>query len=350
MKKLLILLIFTIVLFSCQTSEKNNSVKKPEVFSHDIEGKERPWFKDPVGREGDFTFAIISDLTGGERDRIFEVAVAQVNRFDPRFVLSVGDLIDGGTEDTLQLKLEWDDFDGRAKKLKKPFFHLGGNHDLTNPTMRKFWNTRYGPTYYHFKYNNVLFLMMDSEDFEENRMMEIYTARAKALKIINGEIPGEYTESEYYNMEERLTGAITSSQKEYFQKILEQNPDVDWTFVFMHKPVWLKEGQPEWTDLEALLSKRNFTLINGHYHSYSHRKKMNMDYIMLGTTGGAQDAEDPNSFDHISLVKMENGKPVLTNLRMDGILDESGHIPLNGDSLSFQAYKPTFVGQRVPGE
>lgn len=75
-----------------------------------------------------------------------------------------------------------------------------------------------------------------------------------------------------------------------------------------------------------------------------------MDYIMLGTTGGAQDEKDPNSFDHISLVKMENGKPVLTNLRMDGILDETGHIPLHGDTLSYQASKPTFVGQRIPGE
>jgi hypothetical protein len=29
-----------------------------------------------------------------------------------------------------------------------------------------------------------------------------------------------------------------------------------------------------------------------------------MDYLILGTTGGSQAPEDPNSFDHITLVRM----------------------------------------------
>lgn len=49
--------------------------------------------------------------------------------------------------------------------------------------------------------------------------------------------------------------------------------------------------------------------------------------------------ENINSFDHITLVRMAKEKPIITHLRMDGILDETGHIPLNGDSLSFQASK-----------
>ena len=96
-------LLFLTLLFVFALACKESREQKAS-FSHGIESLSKPWNKEPVEVEGDFSFAIISDLTGGERKRIFEVAVEQINRFDPRFVLSVGDLIEGGTEDTLQLK------------------------------------------------------------------------------------------------------------------------------------------------------------------------------------------------------------------------------------------------------
>ena len=106
-------------------------------FQHGITEGAKPWTsEDFEATEEDFTFAIISDLNGGERPGIYSQAVRQLNRLDPTFVLSVGDLIDGGTEDTVQLKKEWDSFDARTRELKMPFFYLGGNHDLTNMAMR----------------------------------------------------------------------------------------------------------------------------------------------------------------------------------------------------------------------
>ena len=64
---------------------------------------------------------------------------------------------------------------------------------------------------------------------------------------------------------------------------------------------------------------------------------------MLGTTGGFQNDEDEKSFDHFTLVRMAKEKPVITHLRMDGVLDETGSIPLGGDSLSFQASKTKII-------
>ena len=331
---LLVVLTGTLVYGCKQNLHQNTS------FVHQIQTSQKPWNQSPRDSDGDFSFAIISDLTGGERERIFEVAVEQVNRFEPLFVLSVGDLIEGGTEDTLQLKREWDDFDRRANKLEAPFFHLGGNHDLTNPSMKRFWQGRYGPTYYYFMYNQVLFLMLDSEDYEDKRMMEIYRARARALKMIEGEIEGVYEESEYYNMEERRTGSMSAEQRIYFEEALEKHPDAKWTFVFMHKPLWKKAGPSEWRELEKKLVERDYTVFNGHFHSFSHELKNDNNYIMLGTTGGAQSEQDPNSFDHISWVRMVGGRPVISHIRMDGILNEAGEIPLGGDTLSFQAYRP----------
>ncbi len=318
MSKWILHLLLIFGLLACKQRES------PPVFQHEVTGTATPWTSAEFeATEPDFTFAIISDLNGGERPGVYSQAVAQLNRLDPTFVLSVGDLIDGGTEDTLQLRKEWDSFDARTRKLKMPFFYLGGNHDLTNPTMRTFWKDRYGPRYYYFKYRDVLFLMMDSEDYSEKRMMEIYHARDTAIRILDGDLDGNYRESSYYNMPERRVGHLGDEQAAYFKEVLKEHPEVRWTFVLMHKPLWMREGVGNLEPLEKALEGRNYTVISGHFHTYSHRKRNGMDYLILGTTGGAQNPEDPNSFDHITLVHMA-GEPEITHLKLDGILDITG--------------------------
>ncbi|MEK9779676.1 MAG: metallophosphoesterase [Gammaproteobacteria bacterium] len=302
---------------------RSEQPRKPK-FEHDITNGPTPWTSDQFElEEEDFTFAIISDLNGGERPGVFSTAVSQLNRLDPTFVLSVGDLIDGGTEDSSQLALEWDFFEDRASRLNMPFFYLGGNHDLTNATMREFWKNRFGPRYYHFVYENVLFLMLDSEDYEDQRMREIYLARDEALKVLNGELTGKFEDTEYYSMPERRLGAINNKQVNYFKSILKKYPSVKWTFVLMHKPLWMREDEKGLGILENLLADRPYTVINGHFHSFSHRIKNGRDYMILGTTGGGQNKMDSMSFDHISFVRMSI-PPVITHIRLDGILDERG--------------------------
>jgi 3',5'-cyclic AMP phosphodiesterase CpdA len=323
MKQISQLLIAGILLFSCKPTPI-----PPLKFTHDIKSGPTPWTSNTFEKtEDDFTFAIISDLTGGERHGIYSRAVSQLNRLDPTFVLSVGDLIDGGTEDSLTLASEWDSFDGRTAELNMPFFHLGGNHDLTNPTMRQFWEKRFGARYYYFIYENVLFLMLDSEDYEEERMLEIYHARAHALKVLDGEIEGKWEETEYYSMSERNIGGLSNAQINYFSKVLAENKDVKWTFLLMHKPLWQREDAGGLGKIEKQLQTRPYTVINGHVHSMSHRKRFERDYIILGTTGGSQKPNDSMAFDHVTLVRMTE-EPIITHLKMDGILDETGAVPL----------------------
>ncbi|MCO4820811.1 MAG: metallophosphoesterase [Flavobacteriaceae bacterium] len=324
MKNQCLFVLSILILTGC----KQNIKTKPD-FIHDINSGHKPWTGETFElEEKDFTFAIISDLTGGEREGVFSTAVSQINRLDPTFVLSVGDLIDGGTEDSLKLAKEWDSFDFRASKFNMPFFYLGGNHDLTNPRMRKFWKNRFGPRYYHFLYEDVLFLMMDSEDYEEDRMLEIYKARAKAIKVINGELEGKYEDTEYYSMAERQTGGLSNDQFIYFKNILDKYPNVKWTFVLMHKPLWMREDEKGLGKLENILSSRPYTVINGHLHSFSQRIRNNRNYTTLGTTGGSQNKLDSMAFDHVTFIRMDK-KPVITHLKMDGILDETGAVPLS---------------------
>lgn len=319
MSKWILHLLLILGLLGCKQEES------PPVFQHEVTSIAKPWTSAEFeATESDFTFAIISDLNGGERPGVYRQAVEQINRLDPTFVLSVGDLIDGGTEDTLQLRKEWDSFDARTRKLEMPFFYLGGNHDLTNTAMRGFWEKRYGPRYYHFIYKDVLFLMLDSEDYTEQRMMEIYHARDTAIRILDGDLEGNYQESTYYRMPERRVGHFGNEQAAYFKAVLQQHPEVRWTFVLMHKPLWMRDGPGNLAPLEKALEGRNYTVIGGHFHTYSHRKRKGMDYLILGTTGGSQYPEDPNSFDHITLVHMDR-QPEITHLKMDGVLDITGN-------------------------
>jgi hypothetical protein len=328
------IILVALAIFSCTAPEQ---AKSP--FSHEINVAQKPWNSETFeATEEDFTFGIIADLTGGERPGIFSVAVEQLNQLEPTFVLSVGDLIEGGTKDLAQLEQEWESFDGRANRLQMPFFHIGGNHDLSNLVMQDFWKSRYGELYYYFIYDDVLFLMLDSEDFDEATLDKIDRYRADAMKIIYGEIEGDFDTTRYFHLPERITGAISKDQVNYFADVLDRHRDVRWTFVFMHKPVWKRDDDMGLKPIEELLKERKYTVINGHEHSFSYQQRNEQDYLMLGTTGGFQAPDNQQAFDHITLVRMAE-EPVITHLRLDGILDKTGHIPNGGDTLNFQASK-----------
>ncbi|HYV39219.1 MAG TPA: metallophosphoesterase, partial [Gemmataceae bacterium] len=111
-----------------------------------------------------FRFAIVSDNTGGARSGIFARAVEQLNILQPEFVMSVGDLIEGYTTDQASIDRQWKDFNAMIAKLQVPFFYIPGNHDVTNTVMEQRWKDQFGRLYYHFKYKDVLFLMLNSED------------------------------------------------------------------------------------------------------------------------------------------------------------------------------------------
>jgi len=143
--------VFLLVIIFLLTACAGNQITQGDtpVFRHDIPGQATPWtHSDFDNGESKFTFALFSDLTGGEREGVFEVAIAQINLLRPELIVNVGDLIEGGTTDREQLTREWDSFDQRAGRARAPVFYTGGNHDLTHPEMWKFWDERYGKRYY----------------------------------------------------------------------------------------------------------------------------------------------------------------------------------------------------------
>lgn len=252
---------------------------------------------EPNDGSEEFKFVVVTDRTGDHREGVFRDAMARINLLEPAFVVSVGDLIEGYTEDRTRLAAEWDEMEGFIDELRMPFFYAAGNHDISNAVMAEVWRERLGPSYYHFRYKGVSFVVLNSE---------LFTSVAN---------PGE-----------PVGGPDTQAEQMAFvERVLAENADARWTIVVVHQPLWdLHEVHEDWLRVEALLGERPYTVFAGHFHRYTSQRRHDRKFLTLATTGGgsAMRGIDRGEFDHVALVSMTDDGPVLANLMLDGIHDE----------------------------
>jgi len=277
--RLFVLVLLAITFGGCRGVEGDLKIRKS--------GGANPWTNLEFYNEADnFQFAIMSDRNGGNRPGVFAKGVEKVNLLKPEFVMCVGDLINGGTEDEAELERQWEEFDGIVSKLEMPFFYLAGNHDIGNEVMARKWRQRLGASYYHFVYRDVLFLCLNTEDPPRRN--------------------------------------ISDGQVEYFREALKANKDVRWTLLFMHEPVWQGEALENWEKLESLLGNRKYSVFAGHKHRYQTELRKGRRYYILSTTGAAGGDDDPADcqFDHIVWVTMSDEGPVAANLLLKGFLGD----------------------------
>lgn len=233
--------------------------------------------------EETFRFAIVSDRTGGMRGGIFAEAIKKVDMLQPEFVLSVGDLIDGYTEDPAVWNAQWDEFDAIIENLSMPFYYVPGNHDTSNELLTEVWRARHGRDYYHFTYKDVLFIALNTDEIEG--------------------------------------GGIGEDQVQYFEEVLSENQDVRWTLLFMHRPVWSYGDRMGYDGIEEALGERNYTLFSGHHHHYRYKMHNGMEHFTLATTGGGSWMRNPDvgELDHITWVTMKEKGPEVAHIDINGI-------------------------------
>lgn len=276
MRVLLSLMLLTPVVTAAQTPQ----------FEVKLETEQKPWTNLAVNNAPEnFQFAIVTDRTGGHRAGVFMDGVRKLNLLQPEFVVSVGDLIEGYTRDVSRLDREWAEFNGFVAQLEMPFFYVPGNHDITNEVMTAQWLKRFGRSYYHFRYQDVLFLCLNSEDPPKSQ--------------------------------------ISEDQVAYVEAALEENEDVRWTLVFIHKPLWSYDPGSGWDKIQALLNARRYTAFAGHTHRYFERFEEDNQHITLATMGGGSQLRGNTfgEFDHFAWVTMTDDGPIIANLMLDGIWD-----------------------------
>ena len=257
-----------------------------------INSENKPWTYEHVNdHKNKFNFVVVTDRTGGERKGIWQKGIDKINLMQPAFVVSVGDLINGYTKDPDKISNEWEEFNLFVKQLEMPFFYVAGNHDYTNEVMENEWFKRFGSDYYYFLYKNVLFLCLNSEH------------GFTALK--NPDLGEE--------------------QVKFVEKILKENTNVDWTMIFMHQPLWLRESGKNWLKVENLIKNRDHSVFTGHHHKYKLYERNKNDYFVLATMGGGSDLRgvEYGEFDHFMFITMTERGPYFSNLMLDGIEDKN---------------------------
>lgn len=291
---------------------------KDTQFVADVTTDAKPWTDKSFHNDPDnFQFAIVSDRTGGHRPDIFSRAMERCNWLQPEFVICVGDLISGGTENLDVLNAEWDELQDRTESLEMPFFYLAGNHDIGNKVMADLWRQKFGPDYYSFVYHDVLFLCLNAQDGA-------------------GYSPG-----------------LSTDQITYMQQAITQHHDVRWTMVFVHQPLWLNDELPPdqdtgFSQITAALDDRPYTVFAGHTHKYAKYYRNDRNYYVLATTGGGSPLRGAvfGQLDHITWVTITDDGPRLANLALDGIYHDG--LTDNTDFQLLEAFQSATVRPETP--
>ena len=296
-----------------------------EAYADGADQSATPWTSlKPNDADDLFHFVIVADRTGGERRGVFPAAMPKINLLEPAFVVSVGDLIEGYTEDQARLDSEWDEFERFIGELESPFFYAAGNHDMSNAVMAETWQRRFGPSYYRFVYKNVLFLVLNSELFG-------------MVSDPESAVPGPWTQAE---------------QLAFIERTMAEHPDPRWTIVIIHQPLWdYGSGvRGDWPLVEEMLGDRDYTVFAGHFHQYVKHIRNDRKYITLATTGGISNLRGPvyGEFDHIAWITMTDNGPRIANLLLDGIHDEN--VSTTATRAGIRSLRDAVVSLPVLGE
>jgi hypothetical protein len=331
------IILFLIFQNGCNQDRQQDIDKAISEFKYDTEimANSRPWSKEDFKDNPDnFQFAIIGDRTGGANVQgTFALAMDQLNLLQPEFVINVGDIIEGYSEDKGELINMWEEAEGMTNSLQMPFFYTRGNHDVSNPTAKEVWKERRGPNYYYFIYKDVLFIILDSEDNPRPEPPPEIREATKVYKKLQTEDPeaakkmlAEFMKSEAIVAALGKPVEFPEKQMDWITKTLEENVDVRWTFLFMHEPCWENPSE-SFKLIEELLMTRDYTFFAGHLHYYDYDNINDREYITIGPTGASWHHDGPGNVDHVMWVTMTDEGPEMANIALKGIFDRKGLDP-----------------------
>jgi predicted phosphodiesterase len=228
-------------------------------------------------------FAIIGDRTGGHQDSVYEKIVAEVAAAKPEFVITVGDAIEGYTEDTTELNKEWQEYKAIVAPLAMPLHLTPGNHDITTDGQLGPYERNAGKPYYSFDYKNMHFIVLDVSRWESS-----------------DKIPAEQLDW--------LAADLATARKARFR------------FVFFHKPFWTAttaEGKPD--TLHSLFRKYGVDAVfNGHNHYYYSAAYDGIKYTAVGSSGGETDSGPSGILYHWTMVTIDDKKGLIIEPKLLG--------------------------------
>jgi hypothetical protein len=293
----------------------------------------KPWTRPLPPGASPLRFAVIGDNTGVAKPGVFDQAMRQISWLQPDFILSVGDLIEGYTDDRAEIARQWTAIEASIAKAGVPFVFTPGNHDVDNAETLDAWRERRGPGYYSFLYKGALFVILNTEDtptpmspkaaadfYDKVRRMQADPEQAErdteAQLAASAAAPhSAYGALEVVNLGDRQLGFVRDT--------LARHPNPRWTFVVIHKPAW-KMHSDSFAKIQTMLLGRPHTVFAGHTHYFTHEVLDGHDYINMGSTGGVRHRDGAGTMDHALLVTLTSAGPVYANTRLNGLMDIAG--------------------------
>lgn len=230
-------------------------------------------------------FAILGDRTGGHVPGVFGAIVEEIERLQPDFVVSVGDLIEGYTEDEKKLEEEWQEFKKLLEPLSMPVHLVPGNHDITFDGMVDQYKKHIGEPDYSFDFRGVHFVMLDTGRWEA---------------------PDE----------------LQDDQIEWLKKDLAENKEAFYTIVIFHKPYWIQtvaRGKPDKLH-DIFVANGVDAVFTGHYHMYFSGEYDGIKYTSVGSSGGGTEEDATGLMYHYMWATFNGEELSLALIKKDAVL------------------------------
>jgi 3',5'-cyclic AMP phosphodiesterase CpdA len=223
-----------------------------------------------------FRFVIVGDRTGNCVSGVFDEIIDEISVLHPDFVINVGNLIHGYTEDTIAIHTQWDTVLNIVERLPCKFYFVPGNHDIQNEKTREIYEKRTGSkTYYSFDYKNSHFIILDNSITQWS-----------------------------------MAQAMDEQQKEWLTQDIEEHKDADNIFVFFHTPAYLNAYATNIPDplLDMFSNYQVRAIFSGYLHFYMRNLNENTELIVVGSSGAGMYDNDPakGNFYHFLFVTVQD--------------------------------------------
>jgi predicted phosphodiesterase len=228
-------------------------------------------------------FAIIGDRTGGHQEGIYEQIVSAVENEKPEFVMTVGDQIEGYTEDTATLSRQWQEYRSIVSGLSMSLYLVPGNHDISTSSQLGQYLANAGQPYYSFYHEKMHFVVLDASRWESG-------------------------------------DSLPAEQLEWLATDLKQSRNARRTFVFYHKPFWYgttTDGRPD--TLHKLFVKYGVDAVFcGHLHEYFSGTYDSIRYTVVGSSGGGAEPGPTGILYHWVMVTADDDELTIVPVLLDG--------------------------------
>lgn len=231
-------------------------------------------------------FAIIGDRTGGAVPGIYEKIVTEVERMKPDFVFTVGDMIEGYTDDTILVKQEWEEYKSIISSLSMPIYFTPGNHDIWSDTSLIFYQRYIGKPNYSFNYQGIHFTIIDNSRYDS-------------------------------------IGGMSKEQFDWVVNDLKKSRKAKYTIIFFHKPFWYETIAKSKTDLwhSLFINYGVDAVFSAHNHYYYSEKDKDILYTAVGSSGGSYNEPGPTGLGyHFTWVTVNDQGISVAPIKMGSVL------------------------------